>query len=523
MESISVILQKANLSQYVAPLLEVGADDVEQLASLPEQDFQNLLDMIGMAKKFFHVLRFKKAINRTNHSNLVCQTSSINSATHTVTVYATQIEDSTVEPATLQVDPIQHNTSNTVLYKTSNSEPTGTGFVELMATPNSSLPTKRRSLMVTSQQLQNLVDDTVLVQKSLGPSPISPDIWDEGRKEILRRASQLFICSSSLSPLSEQEELMNEASYQLCLWDPTLLVRQKDLYLLSRKLIQHFLPTSSTMDIGHPKQAVVSDCNNIWTRIPPYSVNRGPDGKFRSCFEENYERRELQMQEIELLLAENNKKEKTKQAMLLQAKEKMDYSLALKIQEELSLLGKMQRELKSEMSRLRKVQRRSIRHQELKKSKKSAEQVASSHSSPPTNYVIPPTTSYSLQHLDDDDDDDTSTSNGMIFATTTSSEPLHQHGDMDMNNSTLIDSPPPIHLQTFINHNAVTITADHSHCNEHEVNPVTIATGSPNNEHKMFSKINPITIATDSLRSTSVNINPVLSPQNSIKVESSVL
>jgi hypothetical protein len=66
MESISVILQRHNLSQYVGPLLEVGADDVEQLASLPEQDFQNLLEIIGMSKKLFHVLRFKKAINRSD-------------------------------------------------------------------------------------------------------------------------------------------------------------------------------------------------------------------------------------------------------------------------------------------------------------------------------------------------------------------------------------------------------------------------------------------------------------------------
>jgi hypothetical protein len=363
----------------VGPLLEVGADDVEQLASLPEQDFQNLLEIIGMSKKLFHVLRFKKAINRSGNSSFI---TSANSSTHTVTVYATQLDDNTTAVTAASQLP----SAGPQLYCSNNSDTptttTGVNFVSMMTSgpqPTSDAMIHRKSLSVTAHQLQNLVDDNVPIQKSLTSSPIAPNIWDEGRKEIIRKASQLFT-NSPTSPLNEQEELMNEASYQLSLWDPTLLLRQKELYLLSRKLAQQFSPNLSSVELPEHREMRFDANTNGWSKIFPYTFNRGPDGKFRSCFEENYERRELQMQEIELLLAESSSKEKVKQAVLLEAKDKMDYSLALKIQEELSMLGKEQRELRSELSRLKKVQRRSLRHQELKKMKK--DQPSSSTLSP---------------------------------------------------------------------------------------------------------------------------------------------
>lgn len=383
MESIGDILQKANLSAYTSPLLEVGADDMDQLASLPDQDFQSLIEMIGMAKKPFHVMRFKKAINRANHSNsLLCQTSCDNS-THTVTVYATQIDEPNSIPAS---NPLLHRASATTATQSNHSlTPPSTTFLELMNTNSTTDPKPAVVLSkLTGHQLQNLVDETMIIQRELGPSPISPEIWDNKRRDILHKAAVLF--SNSISPLTDQEHLMNEAAFQLCMWDPTLLVRQKDLFILAKKLLKQYSPAYT--DVDHPTYSLADDSN--WSNVP-LSVNRGPDGKFRSCFEENYERRELQIQQIELLIAENASKEKMKQALLLQAKEKMDYSLALKIQEELSILGKTQREYKSEMSRLRKVQRRSIRHQELKKLKKTTE--PNSQTSPEPNFCSP---SYSM-------------------------------------------------------------------------------------------------------------------------------
>lgn len=385
MESIGDALQKANLSQYITPLLDIGADDSEQLASLPEPDFQSLLEMTGMSKKPFHVLRFKKAINRLGPpvdgggpTGLMGNEAVGESSTHTVTVYATQIDEpgsiagplqrpSPVVPQPMQLQSSGASGNLSSYSQTGNSN----SLFELMTRPG--VPNSSRLSLISKDQLQALVDDTVPVQQQLGPSPISPTIWDKGRLEIFRKASIIF--SSSISPLTDQEQLLNEAALQLCLWDPTLLVRQKDLIQLAKKLIKQYF--SIVPESEHPVYSAIEPKTDLsWSLSPTsprqlLSVNRGPDGKFRNCFEENYERREFQIQQVELLIGENTSKEKMKQALLLQAKEKMDYSLALKIQEELSVLGKTQREYKTELSRLRKVQRRSVRHQEMKKVKKS--------------------------------------------------------------------------------------------------------------------------------------------------------
>lgn len=481
MEQVEDVLRKANLSLYAVPLLEVGADDMEQLASLPESDFQSLLEMIGMDKKPFHVMRFKKAINRpasilSSNSSSTSNSTGIDHTTHTVTVYATQIEDP------IHQHSIVNNNSNTIHHKplpvstplllpsmiNPSSITTGnhigqTNLLEMMSTGRTTNSTSSSStskgvalpFKLTGQQLQALVDDTMITQRDLGPSPIaSPDIWDSGRREIFRKSSVLF--SNSISPLTDQEQLMNEAAYELCLWDPTLLFRQKDLFAMSKKLLDHYSPAFVDNSIEHSNSSISGSSNymfhdsstNFSSANPSPAVNRGPDGKFRSCFEENYERRELQIQQIELLIAENASKEKMKQALLLQAKEKMDYSLALKIQEELSTLGKTQREYKTEMSRLRKVQRRSIRHQELKKLKKNNDSSNNRHDlhlSSVGGYSSIPTSSYS----------NTTTSPPSLDTQDTTATIINSESLLD-NSPPPSDNNMPLQLHTYI-HDSNTI------------------------------------------------------------------
>lgn len=467
MNPIEEVLQKANLTQYKPSLLELGADDLEQLASLPEQDFQNLLEMVGMAKKPFHVMRFVKAIGRSQNvsDKLICQTSS-NSATHTVTVYATQLE----EPSSVS-NPVQPTSPTQSNYLLKNIPPSAqqTHFVDML---NISLPgSQKKPLLATREQLQSLVDDSIPLQKQLGPSPISPETWDEGRREIFRSASQLF---PSSSPLTEEEEMINEAAFQLCLWDPTLLVRQKDLYILSKKLVRQFsLNYNDPLRLRYSKSTDASSFN--WFRSTPYPLSRGPDGKFRSCFEENYERREQHIQELQRLLSENMAEEQVKQGLLLQAKEKKDYSLALKLQEQLSTLGKTNRELKAEMSRTRKVQRRSLRHQELKKSKKNSEASSNQETNPSFDTLSTET-----------------------MATPTAS---------------LVDIPPLINMI----HSETTLIEENQP--NTSVNPVTIATQSIDQQPIMgtasaVTEVHPITIPTTSAEVKPISLVTIPSPLN---------
>ena len=358
-----MLLQSANLMQYENVLIGQGADDVQQLVELSEDEFQNLLQLVGMSEKPFHVMRFRKVLGRQvtppNNQLLVD-----NSNTHTVTVYANQIDDAVTCTPTLSTTP-------SVTQQTAPIQPSP--FPPGNPLSHFSYNGDQPSLNITPQQLQELVDDSVIVQKHLKVSPIDPGIWDSGRREVIRNASQIFAQSSKggqLKHMTEHELLMNEAAFHLCLWDPTLLVRKEELFTLSKKLVRTFFP-SGAIDIKYPP-----DTNKRSSRSKgslPYPVNRGPDGKFQSCFETNYVVREKQLKDVERLIVENAAEEQVKQGLLVEAKQKKDYSSALKLQEEITALGQHHRDLKQEMSRLKKKQKRAIRNQEIKTIKQRQE------------------------------------------------------------------------------------------------------------------------------------------------------
>ena len=433
--SITDVLKDANLLQYESALLEQGADDVKQLIDLPESDFQDLLHLIGMDTKPFHVLRFKKTLGRSNKTgeDIFSQASTVN--THTVTVYATQVDD----PAVKLLPPHQIN-----------KEPS------LASVPAASkelvLPAKksRQTFFNSPAELQSLVDDSVPIQKKLVPSPISPDIWDEQRREIIRNSSQSFSEQFSGRELSPNEHLINEASFYLCLWDPTLLVRREELFKLAKKLV-NFASSDKAGPVSSRKKG---DKTVHKGRACPYPVNRGSDGKFKACFEMNFRLREAQMNEVERLLSENLTEQQVKQAHLVEAKQKKDYSAALKLQEEISALGQSYRHLKSEMSHIRKIQRRSIRHQEIKKLKKEIQQsdtVATSISS--SLVTEDPTTSNSLSSSYKDT---RSTSLPMITPDTLV-EQMSSTGHSPLDSSSQDDDDSPLQLHSYIQDNGQSI------------------------------------------------------------------
>ena len=216
---------------------------------------------------------------------------------------------------------------------------------------------------VSVQQLEQIVDESAPVQLRLGPSPISPDVWDAGRKDLIRSSSQVFLCSNSRRrghDLTEHETFINEAAYQLCLWDPTLLVRREELLSLAKRLVRES-GTSGTIQVKY------STSTNPRLRSSPYPLQRGTDGKFKACFELNFDLREKQIGEVERLLAENVAEEQVKQVLLSEAKRQKDYSSVLQLQEEIATLGQTYRQLRTQLSKVKRKQRRSVRHQEMKR------------------------------------------------------------------------------------------------------------------------------------------------------------
>ena len=387
--NVTALLQRANLVQYEASLLEQGADDLQQLMEISEEELQGLVKAIGMDVKPFHVMRFRKALGRHVPGG-VCREDGLanfgpGQIPPTVTVFASRIDPLSMN---LPTDPSSIHGSNVCYNPTSSLTPAPSSTVTISSSPGpppsstinispvqddgEDTDTNCRKVVqieVSVQQLEQIVDESAPVQLRLGPSPISPDVWDAGRKDLIRSSSQVFLSSNSRRrghDLTEHESFINEAAYQLCLWDPTLLVRREELLSLAKKLVRES-GTSGTIQVKY------SMSTNPRLRSSPYPLQRGTDGKFKACFELNFDLREKQIVEVERLLAENVAEEQVKQVLLSEAKRQKDYSSVLQLQEEIATLGQTYRQLRTQLSKVKRKQRRSVRHQEIKRMRNSGE------------------------------------------------------------------------------------------------------------------------------------------------------
>lgn len=57
------VLQRASLLVYYDTLLEMGGDDVQQLYEAGEEEFLEIMALVGMASKPLHVRRLQKALH----------------------------------------------------------------------------------------------------------------------------------------------------------------------------------------------------------------------------------------------------------------------------------------------------------------------------------------------------------------------------------------------------------------------------------------------------------------------------
>ena len=82
---------------------------------------------------------------------------------------------------------------------------------------------------------------TMSTQSQLGPPPFSHSVWDRKRAELICKSSTIhggYKAKRRHLPLTTHEEGVNEAAFQLCLRDPTLLVRRDELFLLARRAVK---------------------------------------------------------------------------------------------------------------------------------------------------------------------------------------------------------------------------------------------------------------------------------------------
>ena len=427
-----------------------GADDLEQLTELNEEEFTQLCVMIGMDTKPFHVLRFRKALGKPPPSSgASLSQSSVNSAPLTATVTATPSSSLSTATPSNQFHPSQASlplsSANTLSHpppvnvlhhpiamatmqdvivsaamtqpRLSNQEQPSRALLEALSANEAKYGPPKMSLQypnvgVSSPSLppyllpnsecrtfDDLVDDRTPIQKALGPPPFSPGIWDPNRRELIRKYSAIYGKSGGdrrqKEVLSDFEIQVNEAACQLCLRDPTLLVRREELYILAKRAIKEggyayyhgFSKTKESLNsinsgpsgnamhsVGtsgsaqkHPRSV---DSESDETNMPPTKLISLKTA-LNIPSKLSVKRRLEHMQELENLIAENKSQQAVKLAALERAQQNGDFSTAYSIQLDVESLGMTCEQMQTAYTTLKKRQYRSVRYFKKKQDKET--------------------------------------------------------------------------------------------------------------------------------------------------------
>lgn len=232
-----------------------------------------------------------------------------------------------------------------------------------------------------SNDISPLIDEMTPIQAELGPCPFKPGDWDERRAELVRRYAAIYGQGNSKrknEELSLHEENINVAAFQLCLRDPTLLVRRDELLVLSRKAIkdggyvfQHGTSKTKVTEApfvvsAHkrplekppsPQEGLVK--KNIDISAPAMSLPRNM----------SREKKLKRVEELEFLINKNKTKQSIKLTALEKARQGNDFSMSYHLQGEIESLGSILANLQYEYANMKYRLRRSDRYFEKKHQK----------------------------------------------------------------------------------------------------------------------------------------------------------
>ncbi|XP_050543389.1 NGFI-A-binding protein homolog isoform X2 [Daktulosphaira vitifoliae] len=280
------VMQKASLLAYYDTLLEMGGDDLQQLCDAGEEEFLEIMALVGMASKPLHVRRLQKALHEWVSNPAMFQTplsSPVSTATSTVVLPSNPIRPYlSACPNPLIQTSIHHG------YYT----PLGYGYqppASPLPLPSSTnqLPQVAQTSEATTSAGQNYGDSNSPAQSPGSPLQLSPALdesqicrlatsakqlvhrlpqyqpkmqtakrkmnkeletimnmseEDPKRIEAIRKYSAIygrFDCKRKPEkPLTLHEISVNEAAAQICKLVPVLLTRRDELFPLARQVVR---------------------------------------------------------------------------------------------------------------------------------------------------------------------------------------------------------------------------------------------------------------------------------------------
>lgn len=247
------VLQKASLLAYYDTLLEMGGDDVQQLCDAGEEEFLEIMALVGMASKPLHVRRLQKALHEwmTNPAAFQTTLSSIDASRSSYSP----------EPSAMGHRSTSFiGAQNYAASPTSTSTPS-TSSLSSLATNLQQISTNALQLTpsLTENQINRIISAAERLSRSiphLEPKHhstkkkstrdlelvIAMNETDPRRMNEIRKYSAIygrFDCKRKPEkPLTLHEVCVNEAAAQICKYVPALLTRRDELFPLARQVVR---------------------------------------------------------------------------------------------------------------------------------------------------------------------------------------------------------------------------------------------------------------------------------------------
>ncbi|CAF1067415.1 unnamed protein product [Adineta steineri] len=405
-DALFKFLEQANLLQYYSAFIEQGGDDLKQLAEAQNEDFQEIITLVGMVSKPLHIKRFKKALADYRQSTNIVEInpSPINNTYSTVSLP----RSSTGEMLTDQYlfSSLVHPTSTNNSSKIISQLPSNWCLNKIDSSKNNNthqlLDDNQRKLIADeAERLANLLPITT-IKKTNGRSTISKDLFTtinlprdfEDRWQRIRKYSAIYNRFDSKKPsqvMSLHEILINEASAAICFHRPEFLTRRDELLHLARRILQN-IGISTVNTQKRPLNMLSCDITTPTKQVKLNTPSSKPNVRQRDSdtFRLMWHNREAKVEqipiEIEALQCEQNK-------LLQQLKQNtIDPSLSIDnnaLKKQIDEFSKKIEQLKDEEKNLRRLIRKKNMRLRAKERQQQKQQMTIHPSSSIQDLMLP--------------------------------------------------------------------------------------------------------------------------------------
>ncbi|XP_067869557.1 NGFI-A-binding protein 1-like isoform X2 [Heterodontus francisci] len=401
------VLQRANLLVYYDAFIQQGGDDVQQLCDAAEEEFLEIMALVGMSSKPLHVRRLQKALQEwiTNPTAFnqpltklpassipIAKISELNTAaTSPNSTSSVQEQQARLVQSLASGHEMANNHASARLTETSSQTeavasghplPSISNVVTVTKEEPHSPPKDGPSLPLTQdviqiigacaerliqtvprmepKELECVFISNKKMSKSLGHIFEMSD-QEPQREEEIRKFSAIYGRFDSKRKdgknLTLHEVMVNEAAAQLCLIDTTLLARRDELFPLARQVVRDsgykYSHRSKFVDAPMPKRPRL-DPNGQYLRDEVHT--RTVQAELMKL------KRQERLLEIQAILAGIYQKQETLKSKIIQEEISHNVAEVHELQLELEKVTTEQLSLMQEQNDLIKKQKRSDKY-----------------------------------------------------------------------------------------------------------------------------------------------------------------